>query len=171
VRLGSEHLRAICAHFEGLDEEGLRLRFGRPMGAEQIRQYVHGLDFARDAVVGLALSSPLPTQARSEERCRQLDDKGSEVPLVGLCHLATVVEGGRLTGDIGISLSPPWRGQGLAGVLLRACLAEAAQRRMSEVCLVYQQHNQRMAALCRRFGASFSHGGGEVEARLAVAAG
>ena len=97
---------SLLTHFLALDRESRRLRFGGFSGDESLRAYVKQIDFTRDAVFGV------------------LD---ADLSVIGVAHLARGAE----YAELGISVLPSHRGQGIAAALLERAHTYARNRNIS----------------------------------------
>ena len=98
LELSAAERYSLERHFLVLEPEDRRLRFGAPLGDDSVRAYSRRINFGTDAVLGV------------------WDD---ELRLVAAAHVA------RLDGqaELGVSVLPGHRNQGLGGALLeRAAL-------------------------------------------------
>ena len=101
-QLSSTNREALRRHFLALPREDVRLRFGSSMSAEGINAYVDKIDFDRDAVFGV------------------FDDN---LKLTGVAHLALDPE--HDTAELGVSVLPGHRGQGIGTALFKRAEAHA----------------------------------------------
>jgi GNAT superfamily N-acetyltransferase len=90
----------LLTHLLALDAEDRHLRFAHLLSDDGVRHYVEGIDLARDAVFVVT---------------------GTDLAIVGAAHLAR--EDGHA--ELGISVLPRSRGQGIGGALLARCAARA----------------------------------------------
>jgi GNAT superfamily N-acetyltransferase len=129
ARLGPQHRTAVAVHLMSLDSESRVLRFGGPARDEVLTRYVAGIDFERDIVEGVW-------------------DEGR---LVGVAHLAVFMENGQLVGELGISVLPSARQQGLGQRLLSRVLLQGRLLRLTCVYVHFVTRNRPMARLAREF--------------------
>ena len=117
----------LLAHLLALDAEDRHLRFAHMLSDDGIRHYVEGIDLTRGAVFVVT---------------------GIDLEIIGAAHLAR--EDGHA--QLGISVLPRSRGQGIGGALLERCAARArnwGMRVMFMNCLV---ENAAMMHLARKQG-------------------
>jgi GNAT superfamily N-acetyltransferase len=129
----------LLTHLLALDAEDRHLRFAHMLSDDGIRHYVEGIDLARDAVFVVT---------------------GIDLAIIGAAHLAR--EDGYA--QLGISVLPQSRGQGIGGALLVRCAARARNwgaRVMFMNCLV---ENSTMMHLARKQGLKIAVSGAEAEA-------
>jgi GNAT superfamily N-acetyltransferase len=129
----------LLTHLLALDAEDRHLRFAHMLTDDGIRHYVEGIDLTRDAVFVVT---------------------GIDLAIIGAAHLAR--EDGHA--QLGISVLPPSRGQGLGGALLARCAARAQNwgiRVMFMNCLV---ENAAMMHLAHKQGLKIAVSGAEAEA-------
>jgi GNAT superfamily N-acetyltransferase len=104
----------LLVHLLTLDAEDRRLRFAHPLSDDGVRRYVEGIDLTRDTVFVVT---------------------DGNLAIIGAAHLAR--EDGHP--QLGISVLPRSRGQGIGGALLERCAARARNwdmRVMFMNCLV-----------------------------------
>ena len=129
----------LLTHLLALDAEDRHLRFAHMLSDDGIRHYVEGIDLARDAVFVVT---------------------GIDLAIIGAAHLAR--EDGYA--QLGISVLPQSRGQGIGGALLVRCAARARNwgaRVMFMNCLV---ENSTMMHLARKQGLKIAVSGADAEA-------
>lgn len=134
---------ALAAHFLALDAEDRRLRFGTSPGNAAVSAYVEGIDLARDCVYVV-----------HDEALR----------IVGAVHVA-------ITGaaaELGLSVLPAHRGEGVGDALLRRALTFLRNRDAREVFVHCLAENRAMLHLARRNGMRVAFEGAEGGARLAL---
>src|SRR4051812_33824767 len=102
-RLDKRARAALLAHFIALAPEDRRLRFGSTLSAGLIAQYVGRIDFDRDAAFGVHDMS---------------------LVLVGVAHVAVVDD----YAELGLSVLPGHRGQGVGSALFERGAAHARNR-------------------------------------------
>src|SRR6201989_824723 len=104
----------LLTHLLALDAEGRRLRFANALSDDGVRNYVEGIDLSRDAVFVVT---------------------DVNLAIVGAAHLAREDK----AAELGISVLPRSRRQGIGGGLLARCAARARNwgvRVMFMNCLV-----------------------------------
>jgi ribosomal protein S18 acetylase RimI-like enzyme len=129
----------LLTHLLALDVEDRHLRFAHLLSDDGIRHYVEGIDLTRDAVFVVT---------------------GVDLAIIGAAHLAR--EDGHA--QLGISVLPQSRGQGIGDALLTRCAARTrnwGMRVMFMNCLV---ENAAMMHLARKQGLKIAVSGAEAEA-------
>ena len=129
----------LLAHLLALDEEDRRLRFAHALSDDGVRHYVEDIDLSRDAVLVVT---------------------DANLAIVGAAHLAR--KDGQA--ELGMSVLPRDRGQGVGGALLERCAVRARNwgvRIMFMNCLV---ENAAMMHLARKQGLKVAVSGVEAEA-------
>jgi GNAT superfamily N-acetyltransferase len=129
----------LLTHLLALDAEDRRLRFAHALSDDGVRHYVEGIDLSRDAVFVVT---------------------DVNLAIVGAAHLAR--EDGHA--QLGVSVLPQSRRQGIGGGLLARCTARArnwGMRVMFMNCLV---ENAAMMHLARKQGLKIAVSGAEAEA-------
>ena len=134
---------SLLTHFLALDQESRRLRFGGGgfSSDEFLRAYVKQIDFERDAVFGV------------------LD---ADLCLIGVAHLARGAE----YAELGISVLPSHRGQGIAAALLERAHTYARNRDISVLLMHCLAENAAMIHLANKQGMQVEIGGGASSARV-----
>jgi len=116
LRLLSEQDRnAASRHLHALDSNDRYARFGSPLGNEALRRYVDSLDFVRHALFGVV--------------CRKGDLRDE---LAGLLHLVPCGH----QAELGASVLPDYRGQGLASALFAAALGHCRHHAIPQIVCV-----------------------------------
>lgn len=142
-RLNPRHREDIARHLLQLPAEDRRLRFGRSIRDEGVREYAAGIDFERDRVFGVL---------------------GPALELIGVAHLA--LDPQSKVAELGLSVDPTRRVKGYGFALLRRSLLHAANlgyRVMFMYCLA---ENRIMMHLAQKAGLTVVIEGGEADARL-----
>ena len=142
IRLCDEHRQALLDHFLALDDEDRRLRFGASLRGSAIGSYVRGIEFDRDGVFGI------------------MDD----ATLVAVAHAAL----GEGPAELGISVLPAWRRQGLANALFEAAvdfMRRCGVREARTFCLT---ENGAMMQLARKHGMRLAENEGHTNGRLRI---
>lgn len=137
---------AIALHLMSLDVEDRALRFGSPVTDDILGVYAQGLNFNRDVAEGAW-------------------DGGR---LVGLAHLAVFPEGGYPVGELGLSIAPGYRRQGISSLLIKHAIARARRFRLTRMYVHYMRRNLAMTRLVRHFGLDVEYYGDEARASLEV---
>lgn len=144
-RLNPRHREDIARHLLQLPGEDRRLRFGRSIGDEAIREYVAGIDFARDRVFGI-------------------HDPALE--LTGVGHLALDTEA--QVAELGLSVDPGCRTKGFGFALLQRALLHAANLGYRVLFMYCLAENRIMMHLARKAGLTVVIESGEADARLTL---
>ena len=129
----------LLTHLLALNGKDRHLRFAHALSDEGVRHYVEAIDLTRDAVFVVT---------------------DTDLAIIGAAHL--VQEDSHA--ELGISVSPQSRGQGIGGALLARCAARArnwGMRVMFMNCLV---ENAAMMHLARKQGLKIAVSGAEAEA-------
>lgn len=142
-RLNPRHREDIARHLLQLPAEDRRLRFGRAIRDDAIREYVAGVDFERDRVFGI---------------------QGEALELVGVAHLALDPADG--TAELGVSVDPSCRGNGHGYALLKRALLHAANIGCRVLFMHCLAENAIMMHLARKAGLLLVLEGGEADGRL-----
>jgi len=129
---------AMHHHFARLSSEDLRLRFGHPPGEQWLSQYVNNIDLESDAVLGVRA--------------------GKE--LLGLTHLALY----RGAVELGLSVLPTARHQGIASAMFERAVLHARNRGVVELFMHCLSENQAMRKIARRAGMRLVVEGSETDA-------
>ena len=138
----SEHERpSLLAHFLALDQESRRLRFGGVLSNEILHAYVEHIDFKHDAVFGV------------------LD---ADLRLTGAAHLARRHE----YAELGISVLPSHRAQGIGAALLKRAHTYARNRNISVLLMHCLAENAAMIHLAKKQEMQVETGRGASSARV-----
>ena len=131
---------AIRAHLARLDPESRRRRFGYPITPEAAAGHADKLDFADTILLGRI-------------------DGGA------LRGVAEVVPAGTsgVTGELGLSVEPSWRGQGLGTELTRRAFTVATNRHLRRVIVMCVADNVPMQRIARKLGGFVLTHGQEIE--------
>jgi RimJ/RimL family protein N-acetyltransferase len=124
--LGVTDRDALHQHFAALDPQDLRMRFGRLPDRNWLRLYIEGIDFARDAVLGVR-EGPV---------------------LIGAAHVA-LFDG---AAELGLSVIPSWRKRGVASALFDRGVLHARNRGIVELFIHCLSENQAMRRIARKAG-------------------
>jgi RimJ/RimL family protein N-acetyltransferase len=141
TRLSEASRPALRRHFLALGPEDVRLRFGSPLSAPAIEEYVERIDFDRDAVLGV---------------------HDEELNLAGVAHVA-------FTGDLaelGISVLPGQRGRGIGAALLARGAEHARNRFIDRLYVHCLAENAAMMHLARKLDMRLCVDAGEADAFL-----
>jgi GNAT superfamily N-acetyltransferase len=138
----NEGVRAsLAAHFFALPMRDRCLRFGAALAPEIIAAYVAGIDFGRDAVLGLH------------------DDR---LALAGVAHVAFVDD----LAEVGLSVLPTHRGRGVGSALFKRAVAHARSRRIPRLFMQFLSANAPIMHIAQRFGMDIVARGRDVGAYL-----
>jgi GNAT superfamily N-acetyltransferase len=136
-RLTRDRRDAVLAHLLDLDPRARRMRFGHHVSDECIAQYVQGLDFDRDLVLGW------------------LYDHGRLLAMVHLAHVSGTVT------EFAISVVESLRGGGHGKRLTREALRIAADLGYGIAHIQFLAANRPMAAIVDHFAGAHHADGGE----------
>jgi len=144
----SESARPILAlHFLALSAVDRYLRFAAAVRPQIIARYVEGIDFNRDAVFAVH-------PAAIGDECREA--------LAGVVHAAFPDD----VAELGISVLPAYRNQGLASALAEWAIAYARSRGMRWLSMQVLRENAPMLRIARKLGMTIVDGGADLFARL-----
>lgn len=141
--LGVTDRDALHHHFARLDPPDLRMRFGRTPDPVWLRMYVDGIDFSRDTVLGV----------RDGRR------------LIGVTHVA-LFEG---AAELGLSVLPDHRRQGVATALFDRAVLFARNRGVVELFMHCLSENQAMRRIARHAGMRILVEGSDTDAWIELA--
>jgi GNAT superfamily N-acetyltransferase len=144
TRLDESSRDALRRHFLALGGEDVRLRFGSALAAAGIEQYVSSISFDRDAVFGAH------------------DD---DLALAGVAHVAFAGD----TAELGVSVLPGHRGQGIGGALLERAAEHARNRFVDRLYMHCLAENATIMHLARKLGMRICIDTGEADAFLKLA--
>jgi RimJ/RimL family protein N-acetyltransferase len=142
-RLTATSRPELFAHFLALPVEDRRLRFGSPRSAESIADYVDAIDFDRDAVFAVH------------------DDR---LALVGVAHVAF----GDDSAELGLSVLPTHRRQGIGGALFERGAAHARNRSVPRLFMHCLAENAPIMRIARKFGMDVVTQFGDADAHVAL---
>lgn len=143
--LGALDRTRLAEHFMLLDAADRRLRFGFAMSDECLRDYVNGIDFARDHVFGIF---------------------GPAFTLIAVAHMGRMGD----TAELGLSVLAPWRRDGLARRLVTRARQRATALGRRELWIHFVQDNHAMARFTRELGMTIRCAQGEADAVLSLPA-
>lgn len=143
VHLREADRAALETHFLALDADDRRLRFGTPISDDAVRGYVARIDFVRDGLFAA-------------------QDDGARI--VAAVHVAFTAG----SAELGLSVLPGFRGQGLGNALFARAVIHLRNRGAREVFVHCLSENGAMMHLARKHRMRIVHEGGETDARLAV---
>lgn len=144
VRLRESEREALVAHFLALDGEDRRLRFGASIADHALRGYVARIDFDRDGIFAV-------------------HDDG--LRLVAVVHVAIT----DASAELGLSVLPGFRGQGLGSELFARTVMHLRNRGIHEVLVHCITENAAMMHLARKHGMRVAYDGSESDAFLTLA--
>jgi RimJ/RimL family protein N-acetyltransferase len=145
VHLTREQMPQILRHLLTLSEEDRRLRFGRNMHERALKSYVKGIDFFVDKAFGVF---------------------NSEMKLIAFAHLALYRPEG--FAELGLSVSPDDRRQGLGDVLLRRAALHASNLGLRVIYMHCLSENEGMMRLAQKAGFKIVPEGIETDASKSV---
>ena len=144
--MGPGHLERIEAHLLALNERDRYLRFGYSANDEQIRRYVHGLNFDRDELFGIF---------------------NRRLELVAMAHLAYSNDPKAPNcAEFGVSVSRTVRGRGFGHRLFERAIMHARNEGVDLLFIHALSENTTMLRIARSAGASVIRDGAESEAHL-----
>lgn len=143
ARLNPRHREDIVAHLLKLPADDRRMRFGRAIRDDGVREYVMGIDFGRDRVFGV---------------------QGPALELVGVGHLA--LDPGAKLAELGVSVDASARGQGCGFALLDRAVLHAENRGYRTLFMYCLAENHIMMHLAAKAGLRVVIEGGDADARL-----
>ena len=143
--LNPRHREDIARHLLRLPEEDRRLRFGRHMRDDMIREYVDGINFERDRVFGV---------------------QDADLNLIGFAHLA--LDPATRVAELGVSVDPSARGKGYGFALLERVVLHATNLGYRVLFMYCLAENGIMMHLARKAGLTVVVEAGEADARLTL---
>lgn len=144
LQLTPANLGALRRHFLALPPEDLRLRFGRVLPEPSLLAYLDSIDFERDAVFGVF---------------------DNDLELVGAVHLGLAED----TAEIGVSVLPGHRRQGIGTALFKRCAEFARNHSIGTLFMHCLAENESVMRIARRAGMDIVTAAGEAEAYLKLA--
>jgi GNAT superfamily N-acetyltransferase len=126
-RMNGAMRAALLAHFFALPMKDRVLRFGTLLAPAVIATYVEGIDFDRDAVLGVH------------------DDR---LALVGAGHLAIPAD----FAELALSVLPSHRGRGIGAALFKRAAAHARGLHVPRLAMHCRSGNAPVMRIARRFG-------------------
>lgn len=145
VRLRDSDREVLANHFISFDGEDRRLRFGSTISDDGLRAYVARIDFERDGVFAVH------------------DDEGAR--LLAVIHVALSDR----SAELGLSVVPECRGQGLGSALFLRAVTYLRNRGTPEVFVHCLTENGAMMHLARKNRMRIVAAGSETDAHLALA--
>lgn len=144
--LGVRHRERVAQHLLGLGPDDRYLRFGYPANDEQIRRYVDGLPFGRDAI---------------------FDIFNRQLELIAMAHLAYSVDPSLAScAEFGVSVSAHVRGRGYGARLFDRAVVHARNEGVALFYIHALSENSVMLRIARKAGATVVRDGIESEAWL-----
>ena len=143
--LNSRHREDIARHLLRLAGNDRRLRFGRQMRDDMIREYVERIDVERDRLFGV---------------------HDAELDLIGVAHLA--LDPAAKVAELGLSVDPGARGMGYGFALLERVVLHATNLGYRVLFMYCLAENGIMMHLARKAGLALVVEAGEVDARLTL---
>jgi RimJ/RimL family protein N-acetyltransferase len=148
--IGPRERERVVLHLLALSPHDRYLRFGYPASDEQIRRYVDGMDFERDAIFGI--------------HNRRLD-------LIAVAHLAFAPAGqAQDCAEFGVSVAEHARGRGYGARLFERAVVAARNEGVGMLFIHALSQNAAMLKIARRGGATVVRSGAEAEAHLELPA-
>ena len=139
--LNVTHVHQLKRHFDALNDADAVLRFGNRPDREMRHAYVDGIDFTRDSVFGVY---------------------AGDLSLLGVAHLAC--RDGE--GELGISVLPGHRFQGVGSALFDRAVTRARNRGIEELFMTCLAHNGAIMHIARKAGMKISIVQGGADAYL-----
>lgn len=144
--IGPSHRGRIEQHLLELDEHDRYLRFGYAANDEQIRRYVHGLDFDRDEIFGVY---------------------NRRLELIAMAHLAFSHDPATLScAEFGVSVSRKARGRHYGSRLFERAVMHARNEGVDMLFIHALSENTAMLKIARHAGAVLERAGSETDAYL-----
>ncbi len=142
--LDKSHLQQIYEHLLRLSPDDRRLRFCTGASDSFIHRYVFEvMDLERDLVYGAFVDGTV----------------------VGIAHIAIVND---TSCELAFSIDEPYRGHGLARMLMRIAIGTCHELGMNKLCMSCLRQNKKMQALARSFGLSMTIDFDEAYAELGI---
>ncbi|MCK9516471.1 MAG: GNAT family N-acetyltransferase [Ottowia sp.] len=143
-RIGATFRPQVAIHLLALDEHDRYLRFGYAASDEKIRDYVEGIDYARDHVYGIFNRS---------------------LRLIAMAHLAEMENSGAdKSAEFGVSVLKHARGRGYGTLLFERAATHAVNSGIDKLYIYALSENVAMLHIAQKAGAVIEHMGGESEA-------
>lgn len=131
----------LIDHFRGLSSEDRYLRFGLQRDDDSLAEYVDGIDFERDFVLGIF---------------------GTSFSLAAVAHVG-LRQG---IAEVGLSVLPEFRRQNLASLVLQRATRRARARGAAQLWIHFLRENRAVLALARKCGMRIELRGAEGDAYL-----
>jgi GNAT superfamily N-acetyltransferase len=133
-------------HLLALEEYDRYLRFGYIASDEQIRRYVDGLNFERDAIFGIY---------------------NRKLELIAMAHLAYSIDKSfDACGEFGVSVLKSVRGRGYGSKLFERAVRHARNEGVQLMFIHALSENTAMLKIARNAGATVERAGSEADAYL-----
>jgi GNAT superfamily N-acetyltransferase len=146
-RLDAGARTMLIAHFLALPAADRYLRFCTATTPQIIAAYVDRIDFERDAVFGGHAAPDADAYTRAP---------------AGVAHVALEND----LAELGVSVLPAHREQGLGAELFERAVGHARSRGMRRLWMQYLAHNAPIMRMARKFGMAIVASGSHVSARL-----
>ena len=146
VRLRASDRAVLLDHFLSLGAEDRRLRFGTPLRDESIRAYLKRIDFAHDHVFAV---------------------HDGAMRLLAVVHVAF----GEGTAELGLSVLPEARNQGLGTALLERAVMHLRNRGIGQAFVHCLSENGSMMHIAHKLGMRVVPCAGETDAYIRLAPG
>ena len=130
-------------HFRRLSAEDRYLRFGLPRDDASLAEYVDGIDFGRDFVLGIG---------------------GPGFSLAAVAHVGLISR----IAEVGLSVLPGFRRQNLASLALQRAARHASVRGAVQLWIHFLRENRAILAVARKCGMRIELQGAEGDAYLAL---
>lgn len=144
MQLNAAHRAALQKHFQYLEGDDLRLRFGHAVKSEWLTAYVNALNFEDDAVFGVFYVC------------------ADDLELVGVAHLALHDD----TAEFGVSVLPEYRGRGIGKALFERASAYARNRLVKTFFMHCLAQNAAMMHIARNSGMQIVRDASDADAYL-----
>jgi len=144
IRLDASARPSVLAHLLDLSANDRRLRFGRLAPPDVVAAYVAGIDFTRDAILGI---------------------RGAGAILAGVAHVAFEDE----AAEVALSVLGGCRCRGLATSLFASAVRQVRMRGTTRLYMQFLAANAPIARIAQRFGMDLRERGSDAEAHLLLA--
>ena len=138
----------ILVHFRRLDEESLRLRFGRSVTDDFLQRYCGETDWLRALMLGFFVGGELR----------------------GLGELRRLPGPEQRTGEFAVTVEGSWRGRGVGTKLLGRLVVLARNRGVESVYMICLLDNRPVQRIASKLSARLSLSWGQVEGRIELGA-
>lgn len=154
--LGERDRHRVRKHFLALDKEDRLLRFGQPLGDEQVVDYVNRLDFRRDTIYGVY------------NRTFRLD---------AVAHLAFAPRSSapgnpstekEMIAEFGVSVLSHARGHGLGSALFERAAIHCRNNDVDTLYMHYLTRNKAIMHIAKKAGMEVERDYSESEAHLRI---